>query len=103
MAWIVQLLFPRRRRNRHELARRAAEVVSRVLTDIGIDRFLNGTMLVDQQLRVRFVSCGVAIGSVHAAVRADTLVQARCCAPATAAWRWRRRRFSSRSRAWSRS
>lgn len=77
MAWIVQLLFPRRRRNRHELARRAAEVVSRVLTDIGIDRFLNGTMLVDQQLRVRFVSCGVAIGSVHAAVRADTLVQAR--------------------------
>lgn len=77
MAWIVQLFFPRRRRNQHELAGRAAEVVSRVLFDIGVDRFLNGTMLVDQQLRVRFVSCGVAVGSVHAAVRTDTLAQAR--------------------------
>ncbi|THC42513.1 hypothetical protein [Massilia sp. Mn16-1_5] len=77
MAWIVQLLIPRRRKNQHELAGRAAEVITQVLSDIGIDRFLNGTMLVDHRLRVRFVSCGVAIGSVHAAVRSDTLVQAR--------------------------
>jgi DNA-directed RNA polymerase subunit N (RpoN/RPB10) len=77
MAWIVQLLIPRRRKNQHDLAGRAAEVVAHVLSDIGIDRFLNGTMLVDHRLRVRFVSCGVAIGSVHAAVRADSLAQAR--------------------------
>lgn len=77
MAWIVQLLIPRRRKNQHELAGRAAEVIAHVLGEIGIDRFLNGTMLVDQRLRVCFVSCGVAIGSVHAAVRADTLAEAR--------------------------
>ena len=77
MVWIVQLLIPRRRKNRQELAGRAAEVVAHVLSDIGIDRFLNGTMLVDHRLRVRFVSCGVAIGSVHAAVPAESLAQAR--------------------------
>ena len=77
MAWIVQLLIPRRRKNRHELAGRAAEVIARVLSDIGIDRFLKGTMLIDERLRVRFVSCPVVAGSVHATVRADTLLHAR--------------------------
>lgn len=76
MAWIVQLLIPRRRKNRQELAGRAAEVIAKVLFDIGIDRFLQGTLLVDRALRVRFVSCPSAIGAVHAAVRADTLVHA---------------------------
>jgi hypothetical protein len=78
MAWIVQLLIPRRRKNRHELAGRAAEVIAQVLSDIGIDRFLKGTMLIDQRLRVRFVSCPeAATGAVHATVRADTLLHAR--------------------------
>jgi hypothetical protein len=79
LAWIVQLLIPRRRKNRHELAGRAAEVIAQVLSDIGIDRFLKGTMLIDQRMRVRFVSCpAVAVaGSVHATVRADTLLHAR--------------------------
>jgi len=77
VAWIVQLFIARRRKNQHELAGRAAEVVAHVLSDIGIDRFLNGTMLIDHRLRVRFVSCGVDIGSVHAAVRTDTLAEAR--------------------------
>ena len=77
MVWITQLLIPRRRKNHHELAGRAAEVIAHVLSDIGIDRFLNGTLLVDRQFRVRFVSCAGAIGKVHAAVRADALAQAR--------------------------
>ena len=77
MAWIVQLLIPRRRKNRHELTGRAAEVIAQVLSDIGIDRFLKGTMLIDQRLRVRFVSCPAVVGSVHAAVHADTLLHAR--------------------------
>ncbi|KQQ89226.1 hypothetical protein [Massilia sp. Leaf139] len=76
MAWIVQLFIPRRRKNRQELAARAAEVIAKVLFDIGIDRFLNGSLLIDRALRVRFVSCPTAVGDVHAAVRADTLAQA---------------------------
>ena len=76
MAWIVQLFIARRRKNQHELAGRVAEVIAKVLFDIGIDRFLNGTLLVDRALRVRFVSCPSVIGEVHAAVRADTLVHA---------------------------
>jgi hypothetical protein len=77
MTWIAQLLIPRRRKNQHELAGRAAEVVAHVLSDVGVDRFLNGTLLIDQQLRVRFISCGCVVGKVHAAVRADTLSHAR--------------------------
>jgi hypothetical protein len=73
MTWIAQLLIPRRRKNHHELAGRAAHVLS----DIGVDRFLNGTLLIDRQFRVRFVSCSSVIGPVHAAVRADALAQAR--------------------------
>jgi len=76
MTWIAQLLIPRRRKNHHELAGRAAEVVAHVLSDIGVDRFLNGTLLIDRQFRVRFVSCSSVIGPVHAAVRADALAQA---------------------------
>jgi hypothetical protein len=52
-----------------------------VLSDIGIDRFLKGTMLIDGRLRVRFVSCPAAAAAVHptvhATVRADTLMHAR--------------------------
>jgi hypothetical protein len=77
MTWIAQLLIPRRRKNHHEIAGRAAEVIAHVLADVGIDRFLNGTLLVDRQFRVRFVSCASIAGGVHAAVRADTLAQAR--------------------------
>ena len=77
MTWIAQLLIPRRRKNHHEIAGRAAEVIAHVLADIGIDRFLKGTLLVDRQFRVRFVSCAGIAGGVHAAVRADTLAQAR--------------------------
>ncbi len=77
MTWIAQLLIPRRRKNHHEIAGRAAEVIAHVLADVGVDRFLNGTLLVDRHLRVRFVSCVGILEGVHAAVRADTLAQAR--------------------------
>lgn len=77
MTWIAQLLIPRRRKNHHEIAGRAAEVIAHVLADVGVDRFLNGTLLVDRHLRVRFVSCAGILDGVHAAVRADTLAQAR--------------------------
>jgi len=79
MAWIAQLLIPRRRKNRRELAARAAEVVRHVLFDMGIERFLAGTMLVDRRYRVRFVSTGAgsaAAGDALAAVPVALLSQA---------------------------
>lgn len=75
MAWIAQLLVPRRRKNRRELADRAAEVVRQVLFDIGVERFLSGTMLVDRQYRVRFVS-GKLPGGALAAVPVTALARA---------------------------
>jgi len=76
MAWIAQLLIPRRRKNRRELAGRAAEVVKHVLFDMGIERFLDGTMLVDRQYRVRFVSGNLPGGGALAAVPVATLARA---------------------------
>lgn len=86
MAWIAQLLIPRRRKNRRELADRAAEVIKQVLFDMGIERFLHGTLLVDRGYRVRFVSVAsvasadapgtLANGGVLAAVPVATLARA---------------------------
>ena len=77
MAWIVQLFVPRRRKNRRELADRAAEVVRHVLFDVGVDRFLNGTLMVDRRFRVRFFSGNVPGGGALAAVPVDALPRAR--------------------------
>jgi len=76
MAWIAQLLIPRRRKNRRELADRAVEVVKHVLFDMGIERFLSGTMLVDRQYRMRFVSGNLPGGGTLAAVPVATLARA---------------------------
>ncbi len=76
MAWIAQLLIPRRRKNRRELADRAGEVVRHVLFDMGIERFLHGTMLVDRQYRMRFVSGKLPGGVALAAVPVATLARA---------------------------
>lgn len=64
MAWIAQLFVPRRRKNRRELADRAGEVIRHVLFDVGVDRFLNGTLLVDRLYRVRFFSGNVPGGAL---------------------------------------
>lgn len=76
MAWIAQLLIPRRRKNRRELADRAAEVVRHVLFDMGIERFLGGTMLVDRQYRMRFVSGNLPGGGALAALPVAALARA---------------------------
>lgn len=54
MDLFARLLALRRRKNQEEVAGRAAEVVSQVLFDVGIDRFMNGSMLLDRQFRLRF-------------------------------------------------
>lgn len=53
---LSRLFAPRRRKNQQEVAGRAAEVLRQVLFDIGVDRFLNGTVLLDRQFRLRFFS-----------------------------------------------
>lgn len=53
---LSRLFAPRRRKNQEEIAGRAAEVVLHVLFDVGVDRFLNGTVVLDKQFRVRFYS-----------------------------------------------
>ena len=54
MVLIERLLALRRRKNREEVAGRAAEVIAHVLFDVGVDRFMNGNMLLDRQFRLRF-------------------------------------------------
>ncbi|MEW7849871.1 hypothetical protein AB2N08_14335 [Massilia aurea] len=54
MVLIERLLALRRRKNREEVAGRAAEVIAHVLFDVGVDRFMNGSMLLDRQFRLRF-------------------------------------------------
>ena len=96
MLWFMQLLrsFCRssyllhRRKSRQAMSRRAAEVITKVLFDMGIDRFLDGTLLVDHALRLRFVSCASDVKAVHAAVRADTLSQAHALRKAQADAGW---------------
>jgi hypothetical protein len=76
VAWFAQLLIPQRRKNLHDLEGRTAQVIAQVLFDIGVDRFLNGTMLVDRRLRVRFVSAAPDGVAVHASVHPGALAQA---------------------------
>ncbi|MBD8531206.1 MULTISPECIES: hypothetical protein [unclassified Massilia] len=94
MSWFMQLLrssyFLYRRKSRQALSRRAAEVITKVLFDMGIDRFLDGSLLVDHGLRLRFVSraSNVQDASVYAAVRAASLVQAHALRQAQADAGW---------------
>lgn len=63
MELLSRLFAPRRRRNQQEIAGRAAEVVEHVLYDIGIDRFLNGSMMLDARLRLRFFAVTAPTGT----------------------------------------
>jgi hypothetical protein len=84
VAWFAQLLIPQRRKNLHGLEGRTAQVIAQVLFDIGVDRFLNGTMLVDRRLRVRFVSAAPDGVAVHASVHPGALAQAQSLRGASA-------------------
>lgn len=54
MEMLSRLFGPRRRKNQEEIAARAAQVIVHVLFDVGVDRFLNGTVQLDRQFRLRF-------------------------------------------------
>jgi hypothetical protein len=54
MALLAGLFASRRRNNQHQIAYRAARVIDRVIFDVGVDRFVNGTLLLDKDFRLRF-------------------------------------------------
>lgn len=54
MEMLSRLFGPRRRKNQEEIAGRAAQIVVQVLFDVGADRFLNGSIRLDRQFRLRF-------------------------------------------------
>jgi len=54
MALFLRLFGPRRRKTQGDVAGRAAEVVVQVLYDVGVDRFLAGSVLLDRRFRVCF-------------------------------------------------
>ncbi len=51
---LFRLFGPRRRINQEDIASRAAEVIAHVLFDVGLDRFLAGSVLLDSRFRLRF-------------------------------------------------
>lgn len=79
MVLIERLLALRRRKNQEEVAGRAAEVIAQVLFDVGVDRFLNGSMLLDRQFRLRFYAVlPPASDEMLAAIALCDLPEAQC-------------------------
>jgi hypothetical protein len=56
MKLLTRLLAARGMRSQRQVAQRTAYVIDRVLFDIGVERMVEGTMLLDRRLRPRF--CG---------------------------------------------
>jgi hypothetical protein len=56
MGLITGLLWRARRVRRDQIAERAARVIDKAMFDVGIDNFLNGTVMLDEHFRPRFFS-----------------------------------------------
>jgi hypothetical protein len=92
MALLKRLLARRRPRNQQQIASRAAQVIEKVIFDVGIDTLVNGTLLLDSQFRPRFVGlmalpragvvASVAVGLVPEAALFWTQVSAALHDPA---------------------
>ncbi len=79
MALLKRLFAPARHRNQQEVACRAAAVIDHVIFDVGIDNFVNGTLLLDRRLRVRFFGGGKPVPEpdIIARVAVGELAEAR--------------------------
>jgi len=78
MHMLFRLFGPRRRKNQEEIAGRAAEVIAHVLFDVGLDRFLAGTVLLDHQFRLHFYAVPPqASSAILASVAVHELEEAR--------------------------
>jgi hypothetical protein len=54
MAILARLFAVRHRKNQQQIAGRATDVIGHVLFDIGVDRLVNGTIMLDKRFRLRF-------------------------------------------------
>jgi len=78
MHMLFRLFGPHRRKNQEEIAGRAAEVIAHVLFDVGLDRFLAGTVLLDRQFRLHFYAVPPpASSAILASVAVHELDEAR--------------------------
>lgn len=56
MQLFTGILWRSRRLGREQVAQRAARVIDQAMFDVGIDNFLNGTVMLDEHFRPRFFS-----------------------------------------------
>ncbi len=56
MQLFTGLMWRTRRPGRAQVAQRAARVIDKAMFDVGIDNFVNGTVMLDKHLRPRFFS-----------------------------------------------
>jgi hypothetical protein len=56
MQLFTGLMRRTRRLGREQVAQRAARVIDKAMFDVGIDNFLNGTVMLDEHFRPRFFS-----------------------------------------------
>lgn len=78
MVFLTGLLASRRKKSRERLVRRAVAVIDHALIDLGVDRFVGGTLLLDKKFRLHFILAAPARGpEIIAAVPVCHLVEAR--------------------------
>jgi hypothetical protein len=78
MPMLARLLAARPRKNQQQIAGRAADVIGHVLFDIGVDRFVNGTIVLDKHFRLRFFGGTPLLGpDIIATVALRELAEAR--------------------------
>jgi hypothetical protein len=54
MALLTRLFLPKQQKNQQQIATRAAAVIDHVIFDVGVENFVNGTLLLDKKFRLRF-------------------------------------------------
>src|SRR3954454_14062366 len=78
MGFMTGLFASRRKKDQQQVAARATQVIEHGLFDVGVDRFVNGTLLLDRKFRLRFFGSTPTPGpEVIALVRVRQLAEAR--------------------------
>jgi hypothetical protein len=84
MRILTRMVAIRRMHSRRQVGERAAQVIDRVIFDMGVDRLVQGTFRLDRHCRPRFSSAPVVPGRDGIAVALAQLTE---CAALTAAAR----------------
>jgi hypothetical protein len=85
MDFMTRMFAARAMHSQRDVRERAAQVIDRVIFDLGVDRFVQGTFRLDRHCRPRFSSAavdpgrdGVAVALVHLAECVALRAVARC-------------------------